>query len=288
MFLHDHFGIGYFAHMEHVLDHQKRDVFSSVRVERVREGDAPDYLCAASVHDVFLAEAKGRYTPISFTTKEYDSWRGQFCRVVVKNSIGQALKVKGYVVATRYAAETKQKVYSGIFAEDPESPGERRLQDDGDHDLGNKIVRIHYGEIATKLNQPILAAALLGGFAVPEQIRFPATVWEFQMAPLNGARFVGGYYPSRDGSPAIRQQDGKLFFDLLNPLRLDVGRGTFFGVEQSIFEQMTRMARIGANGRLPITEFEKVQPFYSAISILRDGTIISPLEFLAPVQTPTF
>jgi hypothetical protein len=192
MFLHDHCGISYFAHMEHVLYHQRGDSFAPVRIERIRGGDAPDYLRAANMHDVFLAEAKGHYTAISFASKEFDSWRDQFCRVVVKNSGGQALSVKGYVVATRYGTETKQRVFSGIFAEDPQSPGERLLQFEDDHDLGSRTIRVHYGEIATKLNQPILAASLIGGFVVPEEMRFPATIWEFQMPPLNGSRFVGG------------------------------------------------------------------------------------------------
>jgi hypothetical protein len=86
----------------------------------------------------------------------------------------------------------------------------------------------------------------------------------------------------------IRQQDGKLIFDSLNPLRLDVGRGTFFGVEESIFEQMTKMARVGAGQVGPMRQFENVQPFYSAVSVLRDGTIITPLEFLVPVRLQVF
>ncbi len=177
-----------------------------------------------------------------------------------------AIRVKGFIVATRFATESQPRVQTCIFAEDPESPGELPFEDTGDHSLGNMVIRLHYGGVASKLNQPVLAAALMGGFVVPEEIRFPVMVWQFQIGPLEGVRIVGGYFPSPHGALAVQKQGERIIFTVLDPFRLDVGRGTFFGVEESMFRQLITMVRLGVDMREPIRQFEKVEPFYSAIT----------------------
>jgi hypothetical protein len=155
MFLHDHLGIAYFAHMEHVLNRAMHPAFSSIRVERIQAGDAPDYFCAENVNRVFLSEAKGRYPSINFSNKEFAKWRMQFTRVAVKESTGRNRRVKGYIVATRFATEDKPSLKSGIFAEDPDSPGELPLAENQSSELGAAIMALHYSDIVMKLGQPI-------------------------------------------------------------------------------------------------------------------------------------
>jgi hypothetical protein len=229
-FLHDHLNITYFEHMEHVLRRSVHRAFAGLRVERTSVGDTPDYFCAESVDKIFLSEAKGRCSSVSFSSAEFASWRAQFNRVAVKDHAGHPRTVKGFIVATRFATETKPTVRTTLFAEDPQTPGDGPLSAEDGFQLGATVISAHYGEIAAKLNQPLLASALTNGFSVPEEIRFPVTIWTFQMEPLKGVRFVGGYYPSAAGSLPVRQVDGRIIFDLADPLRLDVGRGTFFGV----------------------------------------------------------
>jgi hypothetical protein len=82
----------------------------------------------------------------------------------------------------------------------------------------------------------------------------------------------------------VRQVNGRIIFDLADPLRLDVGRGTFFGLEEKIFQQVVGMARGGTSLARQINRFEEIEPFYSGISVLRDGSVIGPIEFFLPVQ----
>lgn len=200
-FLHDHLNITYFAHMERVIDQLLHRGFGGCSIERVKSGDSPDYFCAESVDRFYLAEAKSRYTPIGFGNKEFQSWRDQFTRVEIKDRAGVARKVKGFIVATRLASETSgPKVKSTVYAEDPETRGDGSIDDDDAHQLGAAIVSSHYGDVALKLGQRILAAALSGGYAIPPDLQFPGTVWEFRIGPLKGKRFVGGYY-QRPGTP---------------------------------------------------------------------------------------
>jgi hypothetical protein len=283
-FLHDHLNITYFAHIEHVLRRSLHRAFAGHRVERIGAGDTPDYFCAESVDKFFLSEAKGRYSSVGFGNAEFASWRAQFNRVAVKDRAGHARSVKGFIVATRFATETKPTIRTTLFAEDPQTTGDGPLGAEDGFELGATVISAHYGEIAAKLNQPVLASALSNGFAVPEDIRFPVTIWTFQMEPLKGIGFVGGYYPSAGGALPVRQVNGRIIFDLADPLRLDVGRGTFFGLEEKIFQQVVGMARGGTSLAQQINRFEEIEPFYSGISVLRDGSVIGPIEFFLPVQ----
>jgi hypothetical protein len=293
-FLHDHLGVTYFAHIEHILNKGFQSKFCNLRIDRISEGDVPDYLCSRNARRAYVAEAKGRYSSISFNSSEFKSWRNQFSRVIAKDRSDNSVSLKGFIVGTRFATEqNRQYVKSRISAEDPRTPGS--INDDVNGNLGAMVASIHYGNIATKLRQPILAASLTEGFLVPDEIRFPAVVWEFQASPvqgvsypLQGRRFVGGYFPSTEGTIALEQQSGRLIFRPVAPLRLDVGTGTFFGVEESIFRIMASVARRGLASIAEIDTFPDIQPFYSAISVLRDGSIMSPIEFLTPVAQEVF
>jgi hypothetical protein len=287
-FLHDHADIVYFAHIEHVLRRAMHPGFGGLTVSRAATGDAPDYFCAQSVDKIFLAEAKGRHTPIGFHKKDFADWREQFNRVVVKDSAGVPRKMKGFVVATQFATEAKPKTKSAIYAEDPESPGERSLAGDEGFGLGNAIVALHYSDIAWKLSQPILAEALSLGFITPPQIQFPAMVWELRFGPYQGKRFVGGYYPPSRGEIHVRQENGKIIFGPNDPFRLDAGSGTFLGIEETIFKQLAGMARGGPELAAQVRRSEELAPFYSAVSTLKDGSVLGPLDFFNFVEQVVF
>lgn len=284
MILHDHFGIPYFAHMDRVLRRPLHRAFSSIQVERIATGDAPDYFCAQSVDKVFLSEAKGRYTPISFGAREFEVWRNQFSRVAVREQGGSLRKVKGYVVATRFATEDNPRVTSRVLIEDPESPGDESLTEDQTSQLGQAIMSLHYSDIALKLGQPILASALSLGYQIPDELRVPVIVWRVTNGPLEGMLFAGGYYPAMNGTPPFQiNTDGNLV-QSFTPFRLDVGAGTFVGVELEIFRRVVKMARVTPHANSTVGQLDErlIQPFYSAFSLLRDGSVIGPIEFFAP------
>lgn len=147
---------------------------------------------------------------------------------------------------------------------------------------------MHYSDIAWKLNQPILAEALSLGFITPPEIQFPATVWELQIGPFAGRRYVGGYYPSRDGAIRARVQDGRITFLPEDPFRLDTGHGTFLGLEEIVFKQLVGVARGGPRLAAEISRSEQIFPFYSGLSMLKDGSVLGPLDFFNPVEQIVF
>jgi hypothetical protein len=284
-FLYEHFNITYFAHVESVLNRQLHRAFEGFKLQRSSSGDTPDYFCAESATHVYLAEAKGRYSAIGFKNKEFSIWRSQFQRVVFLDAAGIPRSIKGHIVATRFATEESgSRLQSGIWAEDPESPGEPQTEGDGTTELGSAVVSAHYSTIAVKLSQPLLASALATGVPLPEEVRILGVAWRVLAGPLAGRRFVGGYFGLDNGAPIARKVNEGIVFDRPDPLRLDRPNATFFGLEESIFRQVVGLARSGPRFATQLSFFEQTDFFYSGFSVLRDGSALGPLDFFAPEE----
>jgi hypothetical protein len=288
-FLYEHLNITYFAHMEDVLNRKAHQNFGGHTIARTQKGDTPDYLCAENPYTVYIAEAKGRTASISFGSAEFNKWRKQFDRIEVRDSASKLRAVKGHIVATRFATESDgDRIKSRLLAEDPASPGDEPLLEAPG--LGSSVMALHYSDIAAKIRQPHLATSLALGVTVPDDIQFPAMVWEFVGPPLHGKRFVGGYFPGREGLDPVRVDldKGRVAFFNANPLRLDVAPATFFGLEETIFEGICTVARRGDQLASQLAHLPDIPFFDSAASVLRDGSIIAPVQYLNPVGVRIF
>lgn len=285
-FLHEHLNITYFAHLERVIGRQLIRGFKGCVIEKVSSGDMPDYLCAENVSRVFLAEAKGRYTSIGFGTKEFETWRKQFSRIRMHDMNGLVRAIKGHIVAVRFATEVQTaRIVTTLAAEDPQSPGDIPLDGDWAAPLGAHIVASHYAGIAEKLDQPILAAALSMGVALPDEIRVPVVIWRMTLDPEADRRFIGGYFArTDDANPYELMPDGEVRPRKSNPFRLDSPTATFFGVEESIFRQVVASVRRAEPLGVEIAREERTQSISSAISLLRDGSVVGPAEFFLPIR----
>lgn len=274
--------------MEHILNRQLHRAFGGCSIERVSKGDTPDYFCAESVDRVFLAEAKGRYSSIAFNSKEFDSWRKQFDRIVFKDAAGTARSIKGHIVATRFVTEQDStKLKSGLFAEDPASPGDIDADDETIFELGASVIASHYSGISSKLGQPLLASSLANGIQLSEDILIQCIAWRVIAGPLQGKRFIGGYFGSPKYNTLSCDSNGRIVFDHRDPLRLDSPSTTFFGIEESIFRQVVAISRFGAKAAMQLDTFDATDFFYSGFSVLRDGSVLGPVDFFTPVERIT-
>lgn len=287
-FLYEHLDVSYFAHIERLLDRQLKRPFLGCSLDRINSGDTPDYLCASASNSVCLAEAKGRYSAISFKNKEFSEWRNQFYRVAFNDSSGISRRLKGHIVATRFATEVdSEKLKSTIYAEDPSSPGERDLDGEASTALATITRAAHFSNIAQKLRQPILASALLNGVRMPEELAVSGIAWQVLVGPLAGRRFVGGYYAAGRDRASFHIANDRFVYDRPDPLRLDSLGPTFFGLEENILRQVVRIARSPPAESFPIEAFRETEFFYSGFSVLRDGSAVAPLEFFVPVEQVT-
>jgi hypothetical protein len=249
-------------------------------------GDAPDYFCVSSKNAVGLAEAKGTLNAVGFSTKLWQTWRQQFDRVRVIDPKGTALKVKGYIVATRWATEDDSpKVCTKLLAEDPETRGERPFVDEG-LNFAAAVKSINYVSILNRLRLPVFAAALSDGSTIPSEWRFQVSVWECLLPKLKGMRFVGGAYGSHYW-PYYEEFGDEIIFRGPHPYRLDVGYGTFVGIEENVFQKLVAAAR---NGPLTINELRPLDDIRGSTggsSLLRDGKMLGPIELFRPIANIT-
>jgi hypothetical protein len=127
-----------------------------------------------------------------------------------------------------------------------------------------------------------LAASLLNGHLLPEEIRIPVIVWEMAVGPYKGMKFVGGYYSSDTVRP-VQTDNDNIEFHNINPFDLSAPRITFFGVAEHIFREVVKIARIGIYEIDSLSRIEEPIFFYSGASLLKDGSLIAPLEFLKAI-----
>jgi len=73
-FLYQHLGFTYFTPLDDLLNRPNTD---GSKWTRHSKGDLPDYVCGKDAKDVNLLEAKGRYSSVSFRTKDFQSFRDQ-------------------------------------------------------------------------------------------------------------------------------------------------------------------------------------------------------------------
>jgi hypothetical protein len=277
--LHDHFGVRYFAHFDRVLDRTTHRAFEGMRILRKDSGDTPDYLCARSVTRPLLAEAKGRFSPIGFRTVEFQSWRDQFQRIQVVDRNGNPIRLKGFIVATRFITEANQKLPTSVlYLEDPETDGLEQTADTVLSPLGRIIAAQHYSAVLQKLGLSLLAGSLDLGFTVPPEIGFIVPVWTCVLPELNHRKFIGGYWPRGDAA-AIFASPGILPQHKEDVLVLGYRHYTFVGLDLSVAQSLrsASLDRWEALDQLPELEFDVARP--SQVTWLADGTITGPLEF---------
>lgn len=289
-FLSEHLGIDYIAHIENVRDHGALAEFGGVNVKSNTQvvGDAPDYFCASGQNKIFLAEAKGTGHAVGFAAKGFQKWRKQFERIEVLDAAGRALKLKGYIVAMRWATELDSaKVSTMLSAEDPETRGE--LPVGGDQPgLAFATKSIHYASTLQRLRQPVIAAALLRGGRIPDELSFRFVIWQCLFPGLEQLRFVGGYYPGPGKAlPYFVNDEGGLTQTPPDPLRLDIASGTFFGLEETVMKTLVAAAREGPQLVAQLRPLDRPPGAYSGLSFLRDGHILGPIEFFRPVDVTT-
>lgn len=280
-FLSTHLAIYYFGRMDDVCGHGAIAHAGGASVERSTKGDAPDYFCADRAGGVFLAEAKGTVNSLTLRNEKFKTWRNQFSRVTVRNRMGVALAVKGYIIASRYAVEPVKRTYSWLLAEDPASPGNQPFVDETGG-FAAAIRSLHYAPSLERLHQPALAIALSTGTTIDENERIEATLWESDRPELEGLRVVGGRFCSVTAGLPYVGPAGR-FGVSCSKLSWDCIEG-FFGIEERIFHRLVATARLGPLHINNLPGFERRTMPESGISFLPDGHVLGPAEGFRRVE----
>lgn len=285
-FLAEYLDIKHVARIDDVRNHGALSWASGVSVDYNpgTEGDAPDYFCVEPTGQVSLAEAKGTIEAVGFKAKKFAAWRSQFNRVRVLDQAGNAMSVKGYIVAMRWAVHSHSSaIFTTLSAEDPQTPGERAFFDESGG-FAAAVRSLHYAPSLAKIRQPVLSAALATGTTIAGELSFQVVLWECLLPTLKGLRFVGGYFPTDpDSVLPFRIEGGKLVAVPNDPLRLDRSTGTFIGIEEKTFRHLVSTAR---SGPLTINNLPRVErriTGFSGASYLSDGHVLGPVDLFRPI-----
>lgn len=274
-FLYKHFSITYFAELKPLIGRPLgSEFFLPSLIRRVLEGDTPDYLCARSDRVSFLAEAKGSMYSMPFDGKVFHKAREQFTRVEVLYGHSGPIQTKGYIVATRFANQDHTRVKSRLNAEDPETKGTSEYQEGPSTALYEAALRGHYAAVLDTLRFPLYAHSLREWFLLPPEHKIQVGLWTALIPPINGKRFVGGIFPSRRWryyAPWNWEWD-----------RLDLSRpnGTFFGLELEMFLNVRQLSMRGSKAVDDIYEFEAEREPAGGFTLLRDGTLMAPIDYV--------
>lgn len=284
-FLAEHLDITHVARIDDVRNHGALSWAHGVSVEcnPGTKEDAPDYFCVEPTGQVSLAEAKGTIEAVGFKAKKFAKWRNQFNRVRVLDGYGNAMSVKGYIVAMRWAVHTHSPaIFTTLSAEDPQTPGERPFLDKSGA-FAAAVRSLHYAPSLAKIRQPVLSAALATGTTIADELGFQIVLWECLLPTLKGIRFVGGYFPTDpDGVLPFKFEDGRLVAKPNDPFRLDRSSGTFIGIEEKIFRHLVSTARSGPMTINDLPRIERRTIGFSGASYLPDGHVLGSIDLFRP------
>jgi hypothetical protein len=278
LLLHDHFRIAYFAHMADVIGKPTHAAFAGMTIRRTTKGDVPDYLCARSVSAPCIAEAKGRFSSISFSSADFTEWRSQFTRIRVAARDGSPRRTKGYIVATRFATDMDTaRVRSKTFIEDPETEG-AAMQQDELLQLGRGAMAMHYARVLTKLGLNLFASALRIGYSLTRELTFQVPVWTCMTPPFQGARYIGGYYRTLPGvGPNFSREHG-----WVQSTELGASHSVFIGLDLNVALRVSAAARGDWRSLDEIPLIQAKEASSSEFAWLLDGTVAAPIESFLP------
>lgn len=276
-FLNEFLEMDYFVHISKVLNKKDHPAMNGMDVKRIQKGDSPDYFCTNNSNVPYLAEAKGRFSEVSFIDGNFDLWREQFSRVQVFNKSGYTLKVKGFITATQFATESAPNTFSTLFAEDPETIGEFTFDNQIDIGLGRLIKSLHYSRVLSKLGLNLYSSSLAEGFVVPQDLLFNMGVWRCIIPDLSNERFVGGFFSNVplqfDELPDGTHRHRTDLLILNNP------NAVFVGLEIGVMKTLRHiiLGNWEQLNQIPTIEDRELRP--SNLAWLRDGTIAGSLDF---------
>jgi len=254
-----------------------------MRIERVVKGDIPDYLCAKKVTEPLIAEAKGRFSAISFSSTAFNEWRQQFTRIRVVDRAKRLRSAKGYIVATRFVTgANSSKTLAATYIEDPVTEGEP-LSTEQQSALGRSVIAMHYSRVFSKLDLTLFSSALSMGFALTRELTFQVPIWVCMTPAFQGKKYLGGYYQTKSGMlPSLTERGWQV-----SP-QLGAGHAVFVGVDASVATQVAAAARGDwhaldnivplSTDLLPAAGLGSPSEF----AWLSDGTVAAPLTNFLP------
>lgn len=281
------FGYRWFPNIKDLMDAPER----GWSAERPQEGDMPDWLVGGG-QQVAVAEAKGTHSAVGAGSSVLAKhWRPQLANVRVLRD-RTPVKVKGWIVATRWVSTDQPKTEPKMYAEDPEVPGARELGTNDVPSVLTWLARTHTLRNLMRLGQHRAAQRV----ASPSRLRasvppaHPLT-WRCRAPGLQHLAFVGRMVggPQAPAFPfapwrfwrefmPIPHAEWERWEQLWQAQRdAELDEAWFDGVAVPTVTSLIR------DEEPPTLEQMEVEPaLRPGVSLLGDGSLIAPASLMKP------
>jgi hypothetical protein len=254
----------------------------------------PDWLVGDAT-SVAVAEAKGTHSAIHAKSTVLDEkWRPQVKNIEVFKD-GQAVRLKGWIIATRWVGADQPQTEPKMYAEDPEVPGEREVGPDDAPSFVTWLARVHTARNLRRLGQHAVAQRLAAPRAFRQRLpQARPTAWTCTAPGLAGVRFVG-------------RPMGDLSFLPSMPLDWRLWREFGFPIDREVGERWARLQAAAFDDAVNNLWFDGVAlPVLNAlaedsppptlremgvesvarpgVSVLADGSLLAPMALMVPAE----
>lgn len=280
-FHYEHLGFTYFCPLEKLLNRN----FDGLVWRRSGKGNLPDYVCGPDERGVNLLEAKGRYPSVTFEIDAFNKFRDQLKTVELRQD-DIPVAIKGFISVARWATEKNPNVQSTLLVEDPWTEGQPPGRGWTPGPIGLAMVLGHYASIFEHLRLHTYADAIREGRGLPRHQVSRAGLWECIRGPLAKRRFIGGLLNATPLWPFLPIHSDFLHFwelwDQTSPFILAPPL-QFAGLEEKVMEEVLAVGRLGPRTDRSIAPVE-VPEETGTLSLLRDGSVLGPAHYFAPIR----
>ncbi|WP_291135180.1 hypothetical protein [Flavobacterium sp. UBA7663] len=251
------FGTGFMANIGTLLGRKLPPEFAHISVDRIQEGDTPDFLFIDNNNAPCLAEAKGRRTAVPFSDNKFDTWRKQFEKIEVKIN-GSPTEVKGYITELAIANEDNKMSNSIFYVEDPKLEGKEY----NDGNLDQLIKLAHYERILARTYLNFVGNSLLSNEKLSQSKNYGVRV--FKVA----------------GIEALRNHEIVPLYEFL-PNRFFLKNAIFIGISFAVLKNLLHIAR---GNQIGLYESVKYINFNSVFFQFIDGFTVCNSNLLEYVE----
>jgi hypothetical protein len=268
--LSEYYGYKYFANIQNLIGTTSGE-FKLLRTEK--GGNTPDWFISDGDKEFCLGEAKGTHSEIDIKSNLVNSWREQCENIIVKKG-AKKVKLKSWLIATRFVTEEEVGYKPEQLIEDPETSGEE-LNKDEYFSCNSFIAKSHIFQSLIRTSNFKLAVKLDDSKNIEGKVK--ALTWSPIITELKHLEFIGQsinkenlrYYDF------FHNEDENIEWLIRNYSSFNL-TGYFDGIAfEEVFQFFDRTEQ-----KLPSYEIDLRK--YPFISLLNDGSILIPMNLMIP------
>lgn len=267
----EYYGYKYFSKIQNLLG----DNSGEYQVQRKADGGStPDWLISDDNINFCLGEAKGTHSEINLSSDQVNDWRAQCNNIVVKKG-GKNIKLKSWLIATRFVTESEIAYKPEQLIEDPETDGEQ-LNENEYNSCNFFIAKKHIVQNLIRTSNFQLAIKLNDKNAIDGKIKI--LTWVSIISEFSHIEFIG-----RPINESNNRFYNHLIYDIENSNDIDWSNNYYTELNLGYFDGMAlqEISRFIDGVKTVPFNYKNINlDKYPFISFLNDGSILIPMSLM--------